>query len=256
MADEKVISQLKERVAFLEGLVMSLVAKNGPSANPAVAQANTNSVNYVQPVPATIDKTSEERVAFLKKLVMSLVAKNEPSADPVATRVNNSLADNVQTESSVTNGVFEQQVPGLMRLPPELRLTILELVPYPVFADSPYGLISPLPFPVTIHTNKTRFPAVLHVNHIMRVESMKFYLDRAQKMIVDLEFQNKRIYQEHLVYRKLNPTTGNWHGPLYGLESQSRQNFLVVKSLVSLCKAAKGAFGKTEAAEPSHGRDS
>jgi hypothetical protein len=68
MADEQVISQLKERVAFLEGLVMSLVAKNESTANPAAAQANTNPATNAQTGPATAAEAPPGEVPFLMKL--------------------------------------------------------------------------------------------------------------------------------------------------------------------------------------------
>ena len=65
MAEEKVISQLKERVAFLEGLVMSLVAKNEPRADSTTTQANTDSADNVEAAPTITEETSEEQVPFL-----------------------------------------------------------------------------------------------------------------------------------------------------------------------------------------------
>jgi hypothetical protein len=255
MADDQVISQLKERVAFLEALVMSLVAKNEPSLISTATQANTDSAKDVQHSSATIDKTSEQRIAFLEGLVMSLVTKNEPSANPVATQAKDNPAKDVQPVSATTIHAPQGELPYLMRLPIELRMDILERVLHPVFADSPYGLIPPLPFLVTMRTSKTRFPAALHVSHTMRGESMKIYVDQAQKMIADLETENKQSYQEHLAYRKLNPTARSIGSPLYGLESKILQNFNIIKSLVSVCNATKGAFERTEPAERSYGRD-
>lgn len=202
MADEQVISQLKERVAFLEGLVMSLVAKNQPSAESTSKSANADPATNARSATAASDKTSEERIAFLEGLVMSLVAKNEPSANPAATQADTNTGNALQPASTVTERTSEGKTLCLMGLPPELRLTILEMVLHPVFADSPYGLTPPLSLPVTIRTSRTRFPAVLHVNHTMRVESTKLYVDQAQKTIAGLEIENKKLFGEYEVLEK------------------------------------------------------
>lgn len=74
MAEEKVISQLKERVAFLEGLVMSLVAKNEPRADSTTTQANVGSANNVEAAPTITEEISEEQVPFLMRLPAELRA--------------------------------------------------------------------------------------------------------------------------------------------------------------------------------------
>lgn len=68
MADEQVINQLKERIAILETLVMSLLAENESSANPAAAQANANTANNVQTELATTAKAASGKVPYLLKL--------------------------------------------------------------------------------------------------------------------------------------------------------------------------------------------
>jgi hypothetical protein len=254
MTDEQVIGQLKERVAFLEGLVMSLVAKNEPRADSTTTQANTNPANHVQSAPPPNDKTSGERVTFLEGLVMSLVAKNQPSAEPAATQSNNNPANNVQSAPATIDQMPESEVSYLMRLPPVIRTDILERVLQPVFAAEPYGLIPALPVPVTRYTNKTRFPAVLHVNQIMRTESMRLYLGLAQTSMVDLESKNKELFNEHKT--ELDSTSGH-NGPSYApaspiyLSSVSPseaardnilRNFKSVTAMDSTCTFLRGTF--------------
>jgi hypothetical protein len=149
MADEQVINQLKERVAFLETLVMSLVAKNQPSTEAMVTQANTNPANNVQATSTIADETSEE------------------------------------------------QVPLLMRLPPEIRADILERVLQPAFEGDHYGLTPPSILPVTMHASFTRIPASLHVNQIIRSETTRIYLGLVRTKTVELELDNKRVYDEN-----------------------------------------------------------
>ena len=212
MADEQAISQLQERVAFLEGLVMSLVAKNQPSADSTTIQANTDWANNVQAAPTITEETSEE------------------------------------------------QVPHLMRLPAELRADILERVLQPVFAADPYGLTPPLPLPVTIYTSKTRLPAVLQVNQVMRIEGMKLYLNMARTKIAELETANKSLYQAYENLKtQLERTTGIWGvggaGPLNGnLQAMSNdiiRNFTAMTDLDASCKALQeGSFKHKKALPP------
>lgn len=169
MADEQVVRQLKERVAFLEALVMSLVARNESSPNPAAAQANA-----------------------------------KPNADQVVTQASTDPAINVQTGPATTVGPSPGEVPYLMKLPPNLRADILERVLQPLFAAEPHGLTPRLPMHVTRYTSRTRFPAVLQVNQILRTESMRLYLGLAQTIMADLESENKKLYNEHKA--ELEPT--------------------------------------------------
>ena len=211
MADEKVISQLQERVAFLEGLVMSLVAKNQPSAESTTTQANTHPAN------------------------------------------------NVQAASTITGETSEEQAPFLMRLPAELRADILERVLQPVFAADPYGLTPPLALPVTIYTSKTRLPATLEINQVMRIEGMELYLNMARTKIAELETENKSLYQAYENLKtQLERTTGIWGvggaGPLNGnLQAMSNdiiRNFTAMTDLDASCKALQGAFKHKKALPP------
>jgi len=202
MADEQVIGQLKERVAFLEGLVMALVAKNEPSVESTAFRANNNSANNVQLALAASDKTSEDRVAFLEKLVMSLVAKNDSSANPVASQADGLTVNNVQSASANTDTTSEVDASLLMKLPPELRIDILERVLHLNIATKPYGLTPALSLLRNTYTSKTRVPAVLHVNRAMRNESVSIFLSLARARIVTLDIETKKVREEHQVLAK------------------------------------------------------
>lgn len=240
------ISQLKERVAFLEGLVMSLVTRKEPSANSTATRATSNTEHGVS---ATIDKTSEEWTAFLEGLVMSLVAKNEPAADSTATQANTNPANDPQAASTITNETSEEEIPCLMRLPPEIRIDILKRVLQPVFEAKPYGLTPPLPAPVTIYTGKSRFPAVLHVNQTLRAESMRLYLGLAQTKTVKLESKNKKLYDEYNEHKK-NPTSRPVNTGFYMRSSSSfeivrdkiKYNYKSLTAMDATCKALQGTF--------------
>lgn len=73
MTDGRVVSRLQKRVAFLKGLVMSLVAKNQPSTESTI-QANTNSANNLQAASTITDDTFEEQVPHLMRLSPELRA--------------------------------------------------------------------------------------------------------------------------------------------------------------------------------------
>jgi hypothetical protein len=73
MADEQVIGQLKERVAFLETPVMTLLAKNNPSLNSTATQANGNPTKNVQPVSATTVDAPEDELPYLIRLPTELL---------------------------------------------------------------------------------------------------------------------------------------------------------------------------------------
>jgi len=200
MADEQVIGQLKERVAFLEGLVMALVAKNEPSVESTAFRANNNSTNNVQLALAASDKTSEDRVAFLEKLVMSLVAKNDSSANPVASQADGLMANNAQSASAdTTDTTTEVDASLLMKLPPELRIDILERVLCLDIANKPYGLTPALPLPRNTYTSKTRVPASFHVNKTLRTESVSVFLSLARARIDILDIETKKLQAKHQV---------------------------------------------------------
>jgi hypothetical protein len=177
----------------------------------------------------------KERVAFLEGLVMSLVAKNQPSADTTATPANSNPTNNVQLASAATINTPEADLPYLMRLPTELRMDILERVLHPIFARCPYGLISRLPLPVTTYTNKTRFPAVLHVSQSMRTESLTVYLTLAQTKLADLERENKKLYAEYQDFGEVSPVGRNWNA-LHVKGETIKRNFSAITKLETMLK--------------------
>lgn len=190
---------------------------------------------------------------------MSLVAKNQPGADSTTTQANTNSANNVQAAPTITEENSEEQVPFLMRLPAELRADILERVLHQIFAADPYGLTPPLSLPVTIYTSKTRLPAILQVNQVMRIEGMKSYLNMAQTKIAELETENKSLYQAYENLKThLQRTTGPWgiggagalDGNLQAMSNAIIRNFTAMTDLDASCKALRGAFKHKKALPP------
>jgi hypothetical protein len=195
----------------------------------------------------------KERVAFLDTLVMTLVAKNEPSNSLVATHANVKPRTSVPSAPATTDEGPKGEVPYLMKLPPEIRMDIIERVTHPTFAAEPYGLNAPPRLPVTIYTSLTsltRFPAVLQVDRIMRTESMTVYLSLARSKIVDLEIANKNRYDEYEDLRKdlegKNTLYGDdgwgFNAKLQALGGDVVRNYAAMRELDSSCKALQGIF--------------
>ena len=84
---------------------------------------------------------------------------------------------------------------------PELRLDILERVLQPIFAAEPFGLIPQSPLSVTTYAKKTRYPAVLQVNQIIRAESIRVFLKlaRAENAELDIEKKHLQEREKHLI---------------------------------------------------------
>lgn len=147
-------------------------------------------------------KQLEERVAILETLVMSCVAKNESSA---ATPTPRATIDGMLSPAATTVKTSEKDVSHLMNLPSELRTDILKRVLQPVVASEDYGLTPPLEVPLSIYTSRTRVPAVLHTNQVMRAESTRIFLGLARARIARLDLKTKEIkekYQAALAARR------------------------------------------------------
>ena len=216
MADEQVINQLKERVAFLEALVMSLVVKNESSATPLAVQADNN-----------------------------------PSADQAATQANPHPAAEVQTGPATAARPPSGEVPYFMKLPPELRADILERVLKPAFATEPYGLIPPPQLPVTMYSSLTRLPAVLQVNQTVRAEGVALFFGLAQRRIAELETENKKTYPEYEALKQELEAQGvlewSWNDTLSELGEKVTNNFAAMRELVQSCKALEGVYERKQA---------
>jgi hypothetical protein len=137
-------------------------------------------------------KQMQERIDSLERLVNSLItqlnlapAQTTPGATPDTTGIAHSTPP-------TTNKSPKKEVLCLMGLPTEIRILVIEHLFRPLFAPKPngksrHGLILPRRLPVTLHHSKSRFPAILHVNHTTRVESKQVYLKFARAKIAELE---------------------------------------------------------------------
>lgn len=199
-------------------------------------------------------KHLQERVDRLEELVNSLAAKNASAASTEATKPTTSTANSMQSVSAAAD---EKPVPYLMELPPELRTDILGRVLLQVFAADPYGLTPPLSLPVTMYTSRTRLPAILHVNQVMRTESIRLYLNIAQTKIADLEIENKRLYQAHENLKNhLERTSGVWgrggalDANLQAMSNSIIYNFTAMTDVDAACKALQGTFEHKKALPP------
>jgi hypothetical protein len=138
-------------------------------------------------------KQLQDRIDHDEELVISPVpdkqSVNESLTTTTATKTCIDTINDLQSASATTSNASEELFPHLMRLPPELRLDILERFLQPAFAARPYGLtLWPLAS-ATTYAIRRRYPAVLRVNQIIRAESIRVFLNMAQASMLKLEIK-------------------------------------------------------------------
>jgi hypothetical protein len=117
-----------------------------------------------------------------------------------------------------------------MTLPTEIRILIIEHLFRPLLRSKPnnktrHGLILPRRLPISLFTSKTRFPAILHVNHTVRIESKQVYLKFARAKIAELEPESREAYMEWKVVDKTLPIV-EWVAERSRLEVLAKRNVL------------------------------
>jgi hypothetical protein len=149
-------------------------------------------------------KRMQERINNLEGMVNSLLIHFNPAT--VQTTAG-ATPDATDLTPPTTTKAPKKEALSLMGLPSEIRILIIEHIFHPLFAPQPsrksrHGLILPRRLPISLFTSKTRFPAILHVNHTTRVESKQVYFKFAQAKIAELEVENREACAEWKVVDK------------------------------------------------------
>jgi hypothetical protein len=152
-------------------------------------------------------KRMQERIDNLEGMFNSLLIHINPATAQTNAGVTPDATNNAQLTSPNTSKAPKKEVPCLMTLPTEIRTLIIEHLLRRLFVPQPsrktrHGPILPRRLPINIFTSKTRFPAILHVNHTTRVESKQVYLRFARAKIAELEAESREACAEWKVVDK------------------------------------------------------
>jgi hypothetical protein len=186
-------------------------------------------------------KRMEERIDNLERLLNLLLTQLNPAT---AQTTAGATPDATNTTPPSTTKAPKKEVPCLMTLPTEIRILIIEHLFRPLFRPKPnnksrHGLILPRRLPTSLFTSKNRFPAILHINHTVRVESKQVYLKFARAKIAELEAESREAYKEWKVVDK-TLSVAEWAAERSRLEVLAKRNVFKMDAFDKACRVLEG----------------